>query len=94
MAFSEIIISSVRTTLGYVVLGVFGILMLILPFHLAFLASAGVTGVILVMLGYMAVKGITYNALTLCVCVLVAGFCVDYFTHVRLLDPSRTFIPA
>merc|ERR1712232_1002958 len=53
-----------------------------LPLQYAFLAVVNVAGVVVVLLGFMSVAGISCNAISYTVCVMAIGFCVDYSCHV------------
>lgn len=57
-------------------------LLLLLPIRHALLAVGNVVAVVAVLLGYMALSGITCNAISFSVCVMAIGFCVDYSCHI------------
>lgn len=69
-------------TCGVAVGAVFISLLLFLPVHLAALSLLNVTCVLLTLFGYLAVAGITFNAVSYTTCVMAIGFCVDYTCHV------------
>jgi len=73
---------SVLQTSGWVLLSVLISLMVLLPARNAVLGVCNVTGVVLVLLGSMSIRGVTYNAITYTSCVMAIGFCVDYTCHI------------
>ena len=69
-------------TMGYACFAVFSALLLFLPPHLALLAVTNVASVVVVLLGFMVLAGISCNAISYIVCVMAIGFCVDYSCHI------------
>ena len=68
-------------------------LVMVIPFLLALTTACSLAAGLVVFLGYMVVTGIVFNAITLSLCVIGAGFSVDYFTHVAFfavnnIEPS------
>ena len=94
LAIFELTPSLIWSTLAFTVLGVFVTLLFLMPLLLAAMAACSVAGVYAVLLGYMAISNIAFNATTLCLIVIGAGFCVDYFTHVCFFAVSSLTGPA
>jgi len=72
---------AVLRTSGWALLSVFCSLMFLLPARGALLAVFNVTGVLVVLLGFMSLTGATYNATTYATSVMAIGFCIDYSCH-------------
>eukprot|EP00931_Biecheleriopsis_adriatica_P067313 TRINITY_DN41472_c0_g1_i1.p1 TRINITY_DN41472_c0_g1~~TRINITY_DN41472_c0_g1_i1.p1 ORF type:complete len:369 (+),score=41.74 TRINITY_DN41472_c0_g1_i1:546-1652(+) len=68
----------VLQTVGWALFSVLCSLMVLLPARNALLCVFNVAGVLLVLLGFMSVTGVSYNAITYTTCVMAIGFCIDY----------------
>jgi len=73
---------AVLQTVAWALLSVLVSLALFIPFRHAVIAVVMVAGVVLVMLGFMSLTEITYNAVTYSTSVMAIGFCVEYLVHV------------
>eukprot|EP00931_Biecheleriopsis_adriatica_P089684 TRINITY_DN63773_c0_g1_i1.p1 TRINITY_DN63773_c0_g1~~TRINITY_DN63773_c0_g1_i1.p1 ORF type:complete len:944 (+),score=146.59 TRINITY_DN63773_c0_g1_i1:40-2871(+) len=67
---------------GYAGIAVLLSLLILLPVRHALLAVGNVMAVVLVLFGYMVIRGISCNAISYSTVVMAIGFCVDYSCHV------------
>ena len=78
----DLIFNETLTTAGWAILAVFCALLLALPVHLAIISALNVACVVVVVVGFMTVAGITFNAISYTTIVMAIGFCVDYTVHI------------